>query len=93
MPLLGWLGAVLSVLTAYVRALGASAGATQQFCGPMAKQHRMAVMTLACVTSAAFAWLNVEFPLMLWAVALIAMGCFVTVFRRAFRIVQELELR
>ena len=93
MPLLGWLDAVLAVLTAYVRALGASAGAAQQFCGPMAKQHRMAVMTLACVGSAAFAWLNVEFPLMPWALALIATGCVATVFRRAHRIVQELELR
>ena len=93
MPLLGWLGAVFAVLTAYVRALGASAGASQHFCGPMAKQHRMAVMTLACATSAAFSWLSVEFPLMPSALALIATGGVLTVFRRAHRIVQELELR
>ncbi|HEY2951154.1 MAG TPA: CDP-alcohol phosphatidyltransferase family protein [Verrucomicrobiae bacterium] len=92
MPLLGWFGAVLAVLTAYVRVLGASAGAAQQFCGPMAKQHRMAVMTLACVASAVLAWLNVEFPLIPWALALIATGCVVTVFRRAYRIVRILEL-
>lgn len=90
-PLLGWLGAVLAVLTAYIRALGASAGATQQFCGPMAKQHRMAVMTVACVGSAALTWFKVEFPLMLSGLALIAVGCVVTVFRRAHRIVRELE--
>ncbi len=93
MPLLGWLGAVLAVLTAYVRALGASAGATQQFCGPMAKPHRMAVMTLACVASAALAWLNVGFFLMPWALVLIAAGCVITVFRRVRRIIHELEQR
>jgi phosphatidylglycerophosphate synthase len=93
MPLLGWLGAVLAVLTAYVRALGAYAGAGQQFCGPMAKQNRMAVLTLACLVSAAFAWLDIEFPLMPWALGLVVIGCVVTVFRRAHRIVQTLESR
>ena len=92
MPWLGWLGAGLAVLTAYVRALGASAGATQQFCGPMAKQHRMAVMTAASIAATVLAFLNVEFPLMPWALALIAGGCVVTVFRRSHRIIRELEL-
>ena len=91
MPLLGWLGAVLAVLTAYVRTLGASVGASQQFCGPMAKPHRMAVLTVACVGSAALAWFKVEFALIPLALALIVVGCAVTVFRRARRIIQELE--
>jgi len=91
MPWLGWLAAVLAVLTAYVRALGASAGAQQEFCGPMAKQHRMALMTLACVGAAALAWLKVEFALMPWALGLVAAGCMVTVFRRARRIIRALE--
>ncbi len=91
MPWQGWLGAVLSVLTAYVRALGASAGASQQFCGPMAKQQRMAVMTLTCLASAVLAWLDIAFPLMMWALGFIAAGCVVTVFRRALRIIHELE--
>jgi phosphatidylglycerophosphate synthase len=93
MPLLGWLGAVLAVLTAYVRALGASAGAAQQFCGPMAKQNRMAVLTLGCLISAAFAWLDIKFVLMPWALGLVVIGCVATVFRRAHRIIQELEKR
>ena len=49
---LGWTAAVLSLITAYVRALGASMGAGQQFVGPMAKQQRMAAMTAACVIGA-----------------------------------------
>lgn len=91
MPLLGWLGAVLAVLTAYVRALGAYTGAGQQFCGPMAKPHRMALITVACVASAALAWMDFSWALMPWALALLAIGCVITVFRRTYRILQELE--
>jgi phosphatidylglycerophosphate synthase len=90
---LGWTCAVLAVLTAYARALGASAGAGQHFCGPMAKQHRMAVMTLACVAAAALGVARVTFPLITLALALIAVGCLVTVFRRTARIVRELEAK
>lgn len=49
MPWLGWLGALLAALTAYVRLSGASLGLAQDFRGPMAKQHRMFVLTAACV--------------------------------------------
>jgi len=48
---LGWLVALLAVLTAYIRVFGGSLGFTQSFMGPMAKQHRMATLTLACVLS------------------------------------------
>jgi hypothetical protein len=37
--------------TAYVRALGGAIGLAQDFCGPMAKQHRMALLTLGAVLS------------------------------------------
>src|SRR5207237_9019762 len=43
LPALGWAAAVLAVITAYVRTLGASVGAAQYFIGPMAKQQRMAI--------------------------------------------------
>jgi phosphatidylglycerophosphate synthase len=49
LPWLGWLAALLAALTAYVRLSGASVGLPQDFRGPMAKQHRMAVLTAACV--------------------------------------------
>ncbi len=90
-PWLGWLAAVLALLTAYVRALGASAGAGQEFCGPMAKQHRMALITLACVGSAVLTWLKIETDLMPWALGVVVVGCGVTVFRRTFRIIRILE--
>jgi phosphatidylglycerophosphate synthase len=90
-PAAGWLCAVLAVLTAYVRALGASAGASQHFCGPMAKQHRMAVMTFACLVSAVLGWCAVRWPVLPAALIVIGVGSLITVFRRVVRIVRELE--
>ncbi len=93
MPWLGWAAAALAILTAYVRALGASAGASQHFCGPMAKQHRMAVMTGTCLVLAIAAWMHYPLHLMTWTLTLVIAGCLATAFRRAFLIVQELESR
>ena len=50
-PWLGWLGALLAALTAYIRVFGAALGFAQDFRGPMAKQHRMAVLTAGCLVS------------------------------------------
>jgi phosphatidylglycerophosphate synthase len=88
---LGWAAAVLSVITAYTRALGASMGAGQQFLGPMAKQQRMAVMTAACGCGA----LAPLLPRLTWiipvALGMVSAGCLVTVFRRCRRIAREME--
>lgn len=51
-PALGWLGALAAALTAYVRVFGGSLGLRQDFGGPMAKQHRMAVLTGGCLLAA-----------------------------------------
>lgn len=48
-PALGWFAALAAALTAYVRVFAASCGLGHDFRGPMAKQHRMAVLTVACV--------------------------------------------
>ena len=48
---LGYIAAILAVFTAYVRMLGGASGLKQSFIGPMAKQHRMFTLTLACVLS------------------------------------------
>ncbi len=50
-PELGWLAALAAALTAYVRVYGASCGLGHDFRGPMAKQHRMAVLTIACIAT------------------------------------------
>jgi phosphatidylglycerophosphate synthase len=48
---LGWAAAVAAVMTAYVREVGRAAGAPADFSGPMAKPHRMFVMTMAALLS------------------------------------------
>lgn len=48
-PTLGWLCALLAALTAYVRTFGGALGLPQSFRGPMAKQHRMAVVSASLV--------------------------------------------
>ena len=48
---LGWLVTLLAILSAYVRVFGGSLGFQQSFIGPMAKQHRMALLTLTCLGS------------------------------------------
>ena len=53
-PVLGFVAALVAVFVAYVRALGASVGAVQCFLGPMAKPHRMALMTALAVAGAIF---------------------------------------
>ncbi len=88
---LGWLAAVLSLITAYTRSLGAAVGAGQHFLGPMAKQHRMATITVTCVVlsvTAAWPWRG---ELMAIGLGLIAAGCLITIARRTGRIVRELE--
>ena len=79
MPVLGFAAALLAVLTAYVRALGASLGAGQDFCGPGAKPQRMAVCTggavLAALLPQFIAWWHV-------VPALVAVLSAITVLRR-----------
>src|SRR5213076_121946 len=50
---LGYIATILAIFTAYVRAAGKIAGAPNEFCGPMAKQHRMRVITVICLYAAA----------------------------------------
>ncbi len=52
-PEMGYVAAVLAVLTAYVRAVGRAAGAGSDFRGPMAKQQRMFLATVASLYMAA----------------------------------------
>jgi phosphatidylglycerophosphate synthase len=52
-PILGVAAALAAVLTAYIRAVGRGIGLKQDFCGPMAKQQRMAVVILVALWGAA----------------------------------------
>ena len=94
-PLLGWTAAALSLSTAYVRQLGGALGFSQDFCGPMAKQHRMFVLTLGVLASP-FDRLAPEGDsagFVALALAAIVFGAAVTVIRRLLRIAKKLEER
>ncbi|NVD41156.1 CDP-alcohol phosphatidyltransferase family protein [Ensifer sp. HO-A22] len=91
LPALGFAAGACAVLTAYVRELGRANGAPSDFSGPMAKQHRMAAITLAAVVSAFEGlWLG-DSEVMLAALVVIAIGAAFTAMRRARR--QTLWLR
>jgi phosphatidylglycerophosphate synthase len=48
-PLLGSAAALAAMATAYVRSVGRAAGAPSDFRGPMAKPHRMALVTVVAL--------------------------------------------
>jgi phosphatidylglycerophosphate synthase len=90
---LGWAAGLLAVMTAYVRVLGGSAGASQQFCGPMDKSPRMVVMMAACVLTAVELAFGRTPRAMILGLSVIIVGCIITVVRRTLRTVEELESR
>jgi phosphatidylglycerophosphate synthase len=91
-PELGYLAAVAALLTAYVRALGQTAGAPAVFAGPMAKQHRMAVVTLAAVACAVLpAGWNDTYHVAAWTAGVCLVGAAVTVARRLVLIARHLR--
>ena len=89
-PELGWAAAGFAVLTAYTRELGRACGLDADFSGPMAKQHRMAVITVAALIAALW-----SAPSQVLAIALliVAIGGAATTLRRAARIVSGLRRR
>lgn len=90
-PWLGWLGALLAALTAYVRVFGGSLGQPQDFRGPMAKQHRMAVLTVACLVGAIELYVTRTQYSLLVAAVLIAAGSLLTCITRTRTIVSYLR--
>jgi phosphatidylglycerophosphate synthase len=90
-PDLGWFAAMAALLTAYVRVLGHSAGAPDFFVGPMAKQHRMAVLTVACALCVPGAIWGLQQLILYAALMIIAVGGALTVLRRVMLIIRALE--
>jgi phosphatidylglycerophosphate synthase len=95
---LGYIATILAIFTAYVRAAGKIAGAPNEFCGPMAKQHRMLVITLICVYAAItprswqiIMFKNSQIGLMTLGLVVIVLGCVITVIRRLGRIAHSLK--
>jgi phosphatidylglycerophosphate synthase len=91
---LGFAAAIGAVLTAYVRSLGKAAGAAQQFIGPMAKQQRMFLATVAAIfMGVAPATWQYAARLPVITLAVILVGCVVTAGRRLARIAAQLRER
>jgi len=96
-PTLGYLTACIAILTAYVRAVGKSAGASNLFLGPMAKPHRMFTLTVVSVAMALLpnSWKldcgphHAGLPSI--GLALISLGGLITISRRLTRIVRHLK--
>jgi len=95
---LGYIATILAIFTAYVRAAGKIAGAPNEFCGPMAKQHRMFVITIACLYSTFIPrpWQSLrlndfDVGVMSFALILIIVGCVITLVRRLNRIARPLK--
>ena len=88
---LAWFAALMAVLTAYVRALGRTTGTPEFFIGPMAKQHRMATLTIACALCVPGAFWSLDAAILYLALIVVGVGSVVTVARRTVLIVRTLE--
>ena len=89
-PVLGFVATVFAIFLAYLRAEGKVAGAHQEFCGPMAKQQRMATVTIAAIACAVIPGAG-DWRIPMFALWVIIAGCIVTVIRRLQRIVTTLR--
>jgi phosphatidylglycerophosphate synthase len=97
-PEMGFIAALLAILTAYIRAVGRAAGAPSDFRGPMAKQQRMFLVTLASLVVALSPERSWHFwgPHTLWGLpaatlCLIALGSALTCLRRLAGIASNLR--
>ena len=88
---LGYIAAVLAVITAYVRTLGAVTGAGQNFMGPMAKQHRMATVTIAAIFSAPAVFQSFHPWILTVSLGIVTAGMFFTIIRRTLWVIRTLE--
>ena len=85
---LAWLAALLAVMTAYIRWLGAYVKHKHFFNGPMAKQHRMALLIAASAIAmvlAPFGWSGYSFFI---GLVIMNIGLVVTLIRRIHFIAQ-----
>jgi phosphatidylglycerophosphate synthase len=88
---LGWCAALFAAITAYVRVLGGALGTPQYFTGPMAKQHRMFVVTLGALVSALQSVWTRPGLAMAPALVIIVVGSAMTTVRRIEAIARDLQ--
>lgn len=91
-PTWGLLAALSAVFVAYVRAMARSIGAPNDFCGPMAKPQRMAIVTLLgfWLAVAPLSW-RLSWNEVRIALAIVCLGCAATALRRLARAARFLK--
>jgi phosphatidylglycerophosphate synthase len=90
---LGWMAAMAALFTAYARVLAGSLGLPQDFGGPMAKQHRMFVLTVGAIVAAIEAVAGRPAYAVAGALATVMAGAAVTAWRRIAHAAAGLEDR
>jgi len=88
---IGWLAALLAVLTAYIRAFAVSLGLKNDFCGPMAKPHRMFVLAISSLVAVGEVAMGLMPKVIFYGLCIIVLGSIVTCVRRTMRMVNELK--
>lgn len=88
---LGWACALAAALTAYIRVFGGALGQVQDFRGPMAKQHRMALLTGACALAIVEASLWPERYVLLVAAWIMLIGALATCVTRLKAVAGRIE--
>jgi phosphatidylglycerophosphate synthase len=89
----GWLAALAAAVTAYIRVLGGTLGLAQDFRGPQAKPHRMAVMSVACLLAIVEGYWHGQYRVLQIAVIVIAAGSILTCGTRTWAIARQLQAR
>lgn len=92
-PWLGWLAALAAAVTAYIRVLGGTFGFPQDFRGPLAKPHRMAVMTGGLLLAVGEHFWNGGQLVLVAAAWVIALGAILTCATRTLAIARQLRAR
>lgn len=90
---LGWICAAGALLTAYVREFGRALGHSADFCGPFAKQQRMAAIIAAAIISAAEPVWGGRGEVLLLVLATTAAGTLATAARRTLRLAKRMAAK
>jgi phosphatidylglycerophosphate synthase len=90
---LGFVAALVAMFTAYIRVLGGSFGLPQDFRGPMAKQHRMAALTLGCLAALVESSIGPTHYCLQLTLVVVAAGSLWTAARRTLLISSQLASR
>ncbi len=90
---LGLAAALAAMLTAYVRTTARAGGAPSDFCGPMAKQHRMALVTALAVWCALVPGMWGGAEAVMTVLVVITIGSVFTAWRRLARAAAALEAK